>query len=329
MSRPKALPSKTEFASARDLFVARADFFDESSPLYADLSRRLADDPVAAEIVEPDPSWDKSLRLLGGLHYLVLAGDASWDEPLEAHKDFLEDFVATQRVQTNEVLRAWLYAPLFLRAVQRTGAGVLDMIELGSSAGLLLGWDRYRYAYEAGKWGPTDAPLTLAGEERRPVSGDLLELVPQVRRKVGVDLAPLDVMNDESLRLLKAFVWAGHDDRLERLDRAFAAVRADPPELLQGDYVELLPELLAERDPAVLTVVLASATLAYLSDEQVARVRAALDGAGQSGGLVFVSTGKGRTGERHWGLRIVYYPGAEREFAAEGDFHGAWLDWWL
>ena len=232
-------------------------------------------------------------------------------------------------MQTNEVLRAWLYAPLFLRAVQRTEADVIDLIELGASAGLLLGWNRYHYVYEAGEWGPPDAPLTLTGEERRPVSADLLELAPVMRRKVGVDLAPLDVMSDESLRLLKAFVWAGHDERLERLDRAFAAVRADPPELVQGDYVELLPDLLAERDPAVLTVVLASATLAYLSDEQVARLRTALDRAGQSGGLVFVSTGKGRTGERHWGLRIVYYPGAEREFAAEADFHGAWLDWWL
>jgi hypothetical protein len=312
------------------VFLARADAFAQSSPLYADLSRRFADDPVAAEIVGPEPKWEKGLRLLGGLHYLVLAGEAEWDDPLEAHKDFLTDFVATQRVQTNEVLRAWLYAPLFLRAVQRTGADVIDLIELGSSAGLLLGWDRYHYVYEAGEWGPADAPLTLAGEERRPVPADLLALRPRVRRKVGVDLAPLDVTSDESLRLLKAFVWAGHDERLERLDRAFAAVRADPPEIVRGDYVELLPELLADRDPDVLTIVLASATLAYLTDEQVARVRSALEEAGRSGGLVFVSTGKGRTSEHgHWGLRIVYYPGAEREFAGEADYHGAWLDWWL
>ena len=260
----------------------------------------------------------------------MLAGEAAWDDALDAHRDFLTEFVVTQRVQTNEVLRAWLYAPLFLRAVQRTGADVLDVIELGSSAGLLLGWDRYHYVYEAGEWGPPDAPLTLAGEERRAVSGDLLELAPQVRRKVGIDLAPLDVRSEKSLRLLKAFVWAGQEERLDRLERAVAAVRADPPELVQGDYVELLPDLLAERDPDVLTVVLASATLAYLSDEQVARVRAALEEAGRTGGLVFVSTGKGRTSEHgHWGLRIVYYPGADREFAGEADYHGVWLDWWL
>jgi hypothetical protein len=310
------------------VFLAQAEQCAASSPLYAELCRRFADDPVAAEIVGPQPSWDEALRLLGGLHYLVQAGEASWDDPLEPHRGFLADFVRTQGVQTNEVRRAWLFTPLFLRIAQRTGGPVLDLIELGSSAGLLLGWDRYHYVYEAGEWGPKDAPLTLEGEERKIVPAELLTFSPTVRRKVGVDLSPLD-LSDESLRLLKAFVWAGHEDRLARLEQAFAALRSDPPELVQGDYVEFLPELLAGRDPEVVTVVFASATLAYLSDEDVASLRSSLEQAGKSGKLVFVSTGRGRTSERHWGLRIVYYPGAEREFAGEADFHGAWLDWWL
>jgi hypothetical protein len=311
------------------VFEAQAEHCAAGSPLYAELCRRFADDPVVAEIVGPEPTWDQALRLLGGLHYLVLGGEASWDDPLEQHKEFLTEFVRTQRVQTNEVRRAWLLTPLFLRVAQRTGAPALDLIELGSSAGLLLGWDRYHYVYEAGEWGPREAPLTLTGDERRPVPADLLELTPAVRGKIGVDLAPLDVRSDESLRLLKAFVWAGQDERLARLDEGFAAVRGDPPELVQGNYVELLPELLAERDPDVVTIVFASATLAYLSDDDVARVRSALAESGRSGGLVFVNTGKGRTGERHWGLRIVYYPGGDREFAGEADYHGSWLDWWL
>lgn len=310
------------------MFLAQAEGCSATSPLYAELCRRYADDRVAAEIVGPEPSWDDALRLLGGLHYLVQAGEASWDDPLEEHREFLADFVRRQPVQTNEVQRAWLLTPLFLRIAQRTGAPVLDMVELGSSAGLLLGWDRYHYVYEAGEWGPSDAPLTLTGEERRPVRGDLLGFSPAVRRKIGIDRAPLD-LSDESLRLLKAFVWAGQDDRLERLDQAFAALRDDPPGLVQGDYVEALPEVLAERDPEVVTVVLASATLSYLSEEERGRVRSTLEEAGRSGNLVLVSTGRGRTSERHWGLRIVYYPEVQREFAGEADFHGSWLDWWM
>jgi hypothetical protein len=281
------------------------------------------------EIVGARPDWPKPLELLGGLHYLVLGGEASWDDPLEQHREFLTRFVAEQNVQTNEVLRSWILVPLFLRIAQRTGAETLDLVDLGCSAGLNLVWDRYRHVYDAGEWGPDDAPLTLSSEERKPVPGDLLELRPRVRGRIGIDRNPIDVATDEGARLLKCFVWAGQDARLERLDRAIEALRADPPELTRGDMVDVLPDVLAVRAKDGLTVVFATASLGYLPDDGVARVRGSLDEAGKSGGLVFVNTGAGRTGEHHWGLRIVYYPGAEREFAGEADYHGAWLDWWL
>jgi hypothetical protein len=274
-------------------------------------------------------NWEQPLRLLGGLHYLVLGGEASWDDPLEEHREFLTEFVATQGVQTNEVQRSWVLLPLFLRVAQRTGTEEFDLVELGSSAGLNLVWDRYRYVYEAGEWGGPEARLTLSAEEKKPVPGGLLALSPRVRRRVGIDRNPIDVTTDEGARLLKCFVWAGQSERLERLDRAIESLRADPPELLRGDIVEELPAVLAERRPDVLTVIFETATLGYLPEGGVESVRATLDEAGRSGNLVFVGTGRGRTGDKHWGLRIVYYPGADREFAGEADYHGAWLDWWL
>jgi hypothetical protein len=311
------------------VFEAQAEHCEPRSPLYAELCRRFAVDPVAGEIVGRAMSWEQPLRLLGGLHYLVLGGKASWDDPLEQHREFLTEFVASQGVQTNEVQRSWVLLPLFLRVAQRTGADEFDLIELGSSAGLNLVWDRYRYFYGAGEWGGPEARLTLAAEEKKPVPVELLELRPRVGGRVGIDRNPIDVTTDEGARLLKCFVWAGQTDRLERLDQAIESLRTDPPELLRGDIAEELPALLAARRPDVLTVVFETATLGYLPEEGVERVRAALDEAGRSGSLVFVSTGRGRTGDKHWGLRIVYHPSGEREFAGEADYHGAWLDWWL
>jgi hypothetical protein len=171
--------------------------------------------------------------------------------------------------------------------------------------------------------------LTLAAEEKKPVPAELLDLRPEVRGRVGIDRNPIDVTTDQGARLLKSFVWAGQTERLERLDRAIEALRTDPPELIQGDIVETLPAVLAERRPNALTVVFETATLGYLPEGGVERVRSALDEAGEAGNLAFVATGRGRTGDKHWGLRIAYYPGAEREFAGEADYHGAWLDWWL
>jgi hypothetical protein len=284
---------------------------------------------VAAELVGPEPAWDAPLRLLGGLHYLVLGGEARWDDPLGEHRGFLRAFISEQGVQTNEVQRSWVLLPLLLRIAQRTGAETFDLVELGPSAGLNLAWDRYRYRYEAGEWGPPGAGILLEGEERGPVPGELLELSPQVRGRVGIDRSPIDVTSENGARLLRCFVWAGQGERLARLDRAIEALRGDPPELLQGDFVELLPETLAAQPSDGLTVVFQTATWGYLDDDRRARLRAALEEAGRSLPLAFISTGRPRIEEHCWGLRLVYWPGSEREFAGHADFHGSWLQWEL
>ena len=298
------------------------------SPLYVELLRRYAEDPIAAEIVGPDPEWDAPLRLLGGLHYLVLGGRADWDDPLEQHRGFLSDFVATQGVQTNEVQRSWVLLPLLLRVAQRMEAETFDLVELGPSAGLNLVWDRYGYRYEAGEWGSAKAVLRFEGDERRPVPGELLELRPTVGTRVGIDRAPIDVTKEHGARLLRSFVWAGQEERLRRLDQAIEALRSDPPELVQGDYVAELPKVLAAQPRDGLTVVFQTASFGYIGDEGRARVREVLEQAGKDRQLALISTGKPRKGD-DWGLRLVYWPGGEREFAGHADFHGSWLSWEL
>ena len=315
-------------ARTRDVFLDQAAQCEGRSELYVELLRRWSDDPVAAELVGLDPAWDAPLRLLGGLHYLVLGGEAGWDDPLEEHAAFLREFVATQGVQTNEVQRSWVLLPLLLRVAQRTEAETFDLVELGPSAGLNLVWDRYAYRYQAGEWGREEAVLSFDGEERRPVPEELLRLDPRVRARVGIDRAPIDVTTEDGARLLRSFVWAGQDDRMRRLDQAIEAVRSDPPELVEGDYVAELPKVLAAQPSDALTVVFQTASFGYIGDEGRARVREVLEEAGESRALAFISTGKPREGE-NWGLRIVYWPGGEREFAGHADFHGSWLSWEL
>jgi hypothetical protein len=251
----------------------------------------------------------------------VLGGEASWDEvdaAFEEHEDFLRRFVAEQPVQTNEVQRSWVLLPLFLHAV---GSAQVHVVELGASAGLNLVWNRYRYRYEQGAWGPADAPLELAGEERRPVPARLLERELRVLSRVGIDLAPIDVATEDGARLLRSFVWAGQEDRLARLDRAVEALRADPPELIQGDVADVLPEVLSGLHGPVL--VFQTALFQFLDDEARATVRAAL----AARDVAFVSAGKPRDDPRSWGMRI--YCGGAREFVGHADYHGTWLDYEL
>jgi hypothetical protein len=227
----------------------------------------------------------------------------------------------TQAVQTNEVQRSWALLPCFLRAAELLAVDELDVVELGPSAGLNLVWDRYRYSYEVADWGPDDAPLRLEGEERSRVPSALLEVSPRVARRVGIDLAPIDVRTDEGARLLQCFVWAGQDERFERLTRAIEAVRADPPELVRGDFAHELPNVLRDRP----TLVFETAAFPYVADETRAAVRETLSRAGAL--LAFVTAGRPRGEEQGWGMRLETYPGGERTFVGHADFHGAWLDY--
>jgi hypothetical protein len=216
-------------------------------------------------------------------------------------------------VQTNEPRRCWWLVPCFLEAARRTGAETFDCVELGCSAGLNLLWDKYGYEYVGGT---LEGSPQFGGDERgRPVP---VETLPRVRSRVGVDLAPPDLHTAEGVRLLKSFVWADQEQRLADLDAAIDVWRRDPPEIVVGDLVDELPELLDRgRDDAVL-LVWETAVLGYLLEERRRQARALIAEAD----CVFVRTGQPQDGSHdYYGL---YVDGDE---VAHAEFHGAWIEW--
>ena len=106
--------------------------------------------------------------------------------------------------------------------------------------------------------------------------------------------------------------------------RAIDALRIDPPELIRGDYVELLPRLLADRRPARSRSSSRPASLVYLPEGGLARVRAALEAASQVEPIAFLSSGHHEHG---YVLELERYPGGAVERLGVFDFHGAWLEW--
>lgn len=287
------------------------------------MCRRLAEHPRVDDIA-PDLSWDFPLRFLGGLHYLVLAGKASWDDldaALDEHGEFLSQWATEQDVQTNEVQRSWGLLPAFLSLAD---GRPFDLLELGPSAGLNLLWDRYRYRYSVGDWG--DGPLELSGDDRIPPPAELFERSVEVDRRRGVDLNPVDVTTEHGARLLEAFVWPDQTDRLDRLRRAIDVVRHDPPELTKGDYVDELPGLLRDRREGTQLVVFQTASTMYLDRRGTERLRAALHDAARDEPLVYVSTGRAPDDDG-FALEVIRFPDGRSQRLAVFDFHGAWLDW--
>jgi hypothetical protein len=298
--------------------------------------RAAAADPLVMSLVPVEPIWDVPHRLLAAVEYLVLGGYAPpYDNDWAAfrtivgeHAGWVEQFVRRQPIQTNEPQRCWALLPLFL-SVARAAGKPLDLLELGTSAGLNLLWDRYRYEYEAGAWGPRESPLVLRGEERRSVPPELLEVEVEIGRRRGIDLAPVDATTEEGLRLLSCFTVK--EERRDRFRRAAMVLREDPPELIRGDYRELLPTLLENRDDETVTVVFQTISTIYLPIEDRDRVRDAIDRAGAAGPLAWIST---PTPEEHklegrqYPLELAVWPDGKRGLVAEMANGGEWLDWW-
>jgi hypothetical protein len=325
-------------ASGPEIFEAMADGEEAAAPDTAALLRRCSTDPLALSVIPDQPTWDVPHRLLAGARWLALAGETEdfeqADDPwrafhdvLELHGDWLARFVLEQPVQTSEVQRCWALLPIFLTVVRLTERP-LDLIELGASAGLNLLWDCYGYRYEAGIWGDSASPLQLGGHERCPVPGDVLQTDVDVRRRVGIDLNPVDITSTEGIRLLKTFVRdEGHRSRLAC---AAEVVARNPPELVRGDYLDLLPPLLDERDDDTLTVVFQTLSTVYLTDEERARLRAIVDDAGAASPLAWIST---PTPEEHgqrrgdYPLELAIWPDGQRRIVARMNVRCEWLEW--
>jgi len=256
-----------------------------SSPLYERLARAAAEDPALLEPLLAAPRSQRRATLyFAAIHDLVLRGEGgdlarffpdvsekpSRDDPVPSLRRFLKErreelrhLYETRNTQTNEVGRCAFLLPMFGLVAARA-RGPLAMIEAGSSAGLNLLFDRYRYDYgHAGAIGQSSLVLRpeIKGDVAPPVPGEM----PAVASRIGVDIQPVDVRDDEAIAWLRACIWPEHAARVDLFMRAVAIARADPPKIVQGEILETLPRLIAAVPEGVAVCVFHTATLAYLS----------------------------------------------------------------
>jgi hypothetical protein len=266
------------------------------SPLYEHLATRAAEDDEVAGLLTaaPDETADAPL-LLAAAHRLVQADpihplsryypslggfdgvdSGTWPlfrEFLLERADKVRAIVAERHPETNEVSRAAGLYPAVAMAAKQAGAKVA-LLEVGCSAGLLLGLDKFGYRYQC-----DGGEQILAGPAKAAVglhcALDLGEgaVLPKVAKKVavaakvGLDSAPVDVSDEDELAWMEACVWADQLDRIRLLRAAAAAQRKDVPELVTGDAVDDLAAA-AARTGDVPLVVLTSRVLAHVAEER-------------------------------------------------------------
>lgn len=239
----------------------------DSSSLYEHLAGNIANDLDLLKLAahskhgQPVPNL-----LLGAVHYLLLNGvehelsayyASIVNEPKKSSgaiicfKDFcmqnesnIVQLLENKLVQTNEVRRcAYLY-PSFCRIYKLTKKP-LTLIEIGTSAGLQLLWDKYTYYYNTSnqKYGSEHSTLEISAEiigDRLPL---LFEQSPPVARRIGLDLHVNNLNDSEDYLWLKALIWPEHKERNAYFEKAAHCLKSQPIELIEGDGVSILPDI--------------------------------------------------------------------------------------
>jgi hypothetical protein len=269
------------------------------SPFTADVLETLADGlDSSTQTGRHILAWSGSplhdalpLRIAGGLHALARRGD---DPALSAlYRAGQGDFaliIADAIAAYDDWLCDWLDSPPQTNEVGRSGALMaglmvasnklacpLELLELGSSAGLNLNLDRFHYQFGALACGPADSPVRIAPHWTGPSPPDV---APSIVSRAGVDIRPLDVREDAVAERLIAYVWPDQTDRMTRTEAAISLARAFPPPVSAGDAGAWIAQKLAEEQVAgTARIIMHSVFWQYLPSETQTMTEVAMNAA--------------------------------------------------
>lgn len=334
----------------REAFEWQARYCDANdAPLTAALCRSIGqaiarESALGRRILDwPTPPIPDALplRTVGGFHALWRDGRAPELAPVLVDGDVDAQAVASVIAQHDAELAGWLDGPPQTNEPGRSAAlmtGLLEiakrfgprveLLEIGSSAGLNLLIDRYRFDLGGVTAGPADSPVTIRPEWRGPPPPAADIAIQSVR---GVDIQPIDPTGAEAERRLLAYIWIDHAIRFPRVAAAIQMIRDKPVMLEQGDAADWVEARLAEPQEAGVTrILMHSIVWQYIPADGQARIEAAMAKAGAQATadrpLGWVALEADRSLNRH-DLTVRSWPGGgETALIGHAHAHGFWVE---
>lgn len=338
----------------------RAAFADPreftTSPLYRCLSRTVAATGQLLDLAcQGRPGQYPTFLFFGAVHLLLLAGT---EHPLARfypsiageralppegagpalvsfgrdHAAELAETIRTRLVQTNQVQRA-IGLRLGLSVIADEVPGPVHVIEVGTSAGLNLRFGRYGYRLNGRRFGDPASPVQLAAECHGQQPEPDLDRQPAIASVLGIDLQPVDPAERADRAWLQALVWPENHRQRALLTTALELAAADPPPILAGDVIDVLPGIAGALPAGQPRVVFHAATRMHVPTSRLAAFDAAIERAGDTGPLWRLSiedapqaTSQPRTARQGTALQLRRPGAAAAETIAIVDGHLAWIE---
>ena len=284
------------------------------------------------------------LRLLGGLHALVLTGECpeliACYPPNECPgADRLGQAIDIALADHSETLLKWIDAAPQTNEVRRSAVmiagahwlaakfGISDFVvsELGAAAGLNLMWDRFRLDLAWGVLGPRTSTVRLDPEWRGPAPP---EGKVRIIDRRGVDIAPLDPRDPGDALKITSYLWP---DQPWRIERAQAAMAMCDAAVDKADACDWLAERLATPRPGTIHLVTHTVAWQYFPQETRERCLGAMQAAGAKATADAPVARLSMEGDEHKGqgapIELTIWPGGHKLALGRVDFHGRWVDW--
>ncbi|WP_308639529.1 DUF2332 domain-containing protein [Paenibacillus silvisoli] len=319
-----------------------------SSLLYEQLASRIASDEELLTMLSASRAGQPVPNLfLAAVHYLLFQGrqhalrqfyPSLVEQPRAAseafpafkafcllHRNDISRLLATKLVQTNEVRRcAYLY-PVFCHIHQLT-TKPLALVEIGTSAGLQLLWDQYKYSYNGmdGCFGNQQSDFVMEATIRGTNRPILLRESPPVASRLGIDLHVNRLQNKEDRMWLKALIWPEHTQRRNHFNAAARLFQQQDVQLIQGDGIAYLDQI--EADSANALCIFHTHVANQLTKDAKKRLFDGIHRLGETRDVFHLYNNM-------WDAELhldSYMGGKHRSLTlAETDGHGRWFSWKL
>lgn len=286
------------------------------------------------------------LRLAGGLHHLFRQGAAPELGPIYGQEvteqSEVDTIVAAVVARHDAELLRWFDGPPQTNEAGRSASFVaalhwlasrttcrFELNEIGSSAGMNLLIDRYRYDLGGVRSGPADAPCVIAPDWQGAPPPATPFRIEAVR---GCDLNPIDVRDRTAADRLMAYIWPEAVARFARMEAGIAMIRTRGVDLVRADAADWIAARLAEPQEAGVTrVLMHSIVWQYIPPDRQAMIEAAMADAGaratKERPLAWIALETNRATFRHE-LKVRFWPGGgEAHLLGEAHAHGAWVRW--
>ena len=248
-----------------------------------------------------------------------------------ANKNEIKKIISTRIVQTNVINRCSYLMPIFSKLITEESKPT-TLIDIGTSAGLTLNFDKYQYCYD---------DKIIYGQSNVIVKSKIVDLevptiydISQPIIKIGIDQNLIDPTDKDEIMWLKALVWTDQLERFIAIDEALKLDELKNIKFIRVDTVLDFERVILKTDKTQNLIIYATHVLYQFNQNQKGEFYSMLERIGQFRDFYFLSV-EGikplleKYNSKETVIELTSYKNKYKTetFIAETNGHGNWIKW--